>query len=388
MKIIPYSKHSINQKDINAVVRTLKSNSLTQGNKIDEFEFNLKKYFNCKYVVAVSSASAGLHITLKALGFNNLNKLITTPITFCSTINSALHLGGKVIFSDIDIKTGNISKEHLEQTLKKNKKIKVIMPVHFGGCTNEMNNIYKLAKKNNAYLVEDASHSLGSKYEDGSKVGSCKFSDVTIFSLHAIKTITTGEGGIIATNNKKIYERLILLRSHGIQKNPKKFKLKISKKNEWPYEVHELGFNYRITDIQCSLGISQLSRINKFLDLRKKIAKRYDKAFKNNKFFFPLQNNLRENNSNHLYVILINFKNIKKNKTQLIRELKNNGVLTQIHYTPLFMQPLYQKKFKIKKKQFLNTVRYFKECLSLPIHPDLSMRDQHRVISSILRLVK
>lgn len=384
--IKPYSKQNINSNDISSVIKVLKSDFITQGKKIFEFENAIKKYVGCKYAVAISSASAGLHLAVKSLGSNSKELSITSPITFCSTINSVLHCGGDVLFSDIDYFTGNISISNLKAKLK-SKKIKIILPVHFGGLAPDMKEIKKMVKKKNIYIIEDAAHSLGANYKDGSKVGSCKYSDMTVFSFHPVKTITTGEGGVVTTNSKAIYEKLVNLRSHGIEKQSKKFVNKRYKKLPWYYEVQNLSYHYRITDFQCALGISQLSRINYFIKRRKEIAKRYDKAFKNSKNFAPLQFELRDNSSNHLYVLLINFSKIKKNKIQIVKDLKKRGIGTQVHYIPLFLHPFYKKKIKTSNYDLKNSLNYYRDALSIPIYPDLKKNEQEKIIKIIKKII-
>ena len=254
--MIPYSRQYIDSTDIKYVVKTLKSKLITQGPIIEKFEKSICKLVGAKYAVAVSSCSAGLHLAAIISNLEKGKTLLTSPNTFCSTANSASHCGAKLDFTDIDLDTGNMNINEILKKIKKNK-IKAIAPVHFGGLPIELKQINKAAKQKKIMIYEDAAHSLGAHYQDGSPVGSCKFSDMTVFSFHPVKSITTGEGGIITTNNKKIYEKLISLRSHGIERDQNK----LNKKNffsPWYYEMQKLGFHYRITDIQCALGLSQL----------------------------------------------------------------------------------------------------------------------------------
>ena len=276
--------------------------------------------------------------------------------------------------------TGNISIESIKKKLKK-KRIKALFPVHFGGLPCKMKEIRKLSKKNNFYIIEDAAHALGSKYDDGTKVGSCKYSDMAVFSFHPVKSITTGEGGIITTNNKSLYEKLIKLRSHGIEKNSKKFLNSKAKKFPWYYEVHHLSNHYRLTDFQCVLGSSQLNRLNSFINKRRQIAAYYDRVFKNNKNLIPLQNFQRHYSSNHLYILRINFKKIKKSRTEIMNLLRRKGIITQVHYIPLILQKIYDYKFK--KSNFKNTLNLYDSILSIPIYFDLKKKDQIKVINEI-----
>lgn len=378
--MIPYGKHNINAADIKSVTKVLKSDFITQGKQIEIFEKKIKKYLGVRFAVAVSSCSAGLHLAAKAINLKKGNVMLTSPITFCSTANAALHCGAKVEFADVDYETGNISIESIKKKLKK-KRIKALFPVHFGGLPCKMKEIRKLSKKNNFYIIEDAAHALGSKYDDGTKVGSCKYSDMAVFSFHPVKSITTGEGGIITTNNKSLYEKLIKLRSHGIEKNSKKFLNSKAKKFPWYYEVQHLSNHYRLTDFQCVLGSSQLNRLDSFINKRRQIAAYYDRVFKNNKNLIPLQNFQRHYSSNHLYILRINFKKIKKSRTEIMNLLRRKGIITQVHYIPLILQKIYDYKFK--KSNFKNTLNLYDSILSIPIFFDLKKKDQIKVINEI-----
>lgn len=378
--MIPYGKHNINAADIKSVTKVLKSDFITQGKQIEIFEKKIKKYLGVRFAVAVSSCSAGLHLAAKAINLKKGNVMLTSPITFCSTANAALHCGAKVEFADVDYETGNISIESIKKKLKK-KRIKALFPVHFGGLPCKMKEIRKLSKKNNFYIIEDAAHALGSKYDDGTKVGSCKYSDMAVFSFHPVKSITTGEGGIITTNNKSLYEKLIKLRSHGIEKNSKKFLNSKAKKFPWYYEVQHLSNHYRLTDFQCVLGSSQLNRLDSFINKRRQIAAYYDRVFKNNKNLIPLQNFQRHYSSNHLYILRINFKKIKKSRTEIMNLLRKKGIITQVHYIPLILQKIYDYKFK--KSNFKNTLNLYDSILSIPIYFDLKKKDQIKVINEI-----
>ncbi len=311
--MIPYGRHHIDKEDLLAVNKVLRSNFLTQGPLVSKFEKQISKYVGSKYAVVVSSCTAGLH--LASIISNNVKgkKLLTSPISFASTANSSLFTGGKVIFADVEKDTGNISIQSTKEILKKNN-INSISPVHFGGLPCDMISINKLRKKNNLMVYEDAAHSFGAKYDRKNKVGSCKYSDMTVFSFHPVKSIAMGEGGCITTNNKEIYERLCRLRNHGIEKKRENFLIKSKRSYPWYYEMQELGYHYRATDIQCALGISQLKKINKFLAKRKNIAKKYDFEFGELKNAKPLQFNKRDFSSNHLYILLIDFENINRSR--------------------------------------------------------------------------
>jgi UDP-4-amino-4,6-dideoxy-N-acetyl-beta-L-altrosamine transaminase len=385
-KIIPYGKHFVDNKDINYVIRAIKNSDLTQGPMISKFEKKLSNFVNAKYSVAVSSATAGLHISCKALGFKKNSLLLTSVISFVSTSNVAYFLDGKVKFVDIDPNTISFDLKDLELKIKKFKP-KIIIVVHMAGCAFNMKKIKFLSIKYKFSIIEDCAHALGGMYDVKNKVGSCKYSDISVFSFHPVKTITTGEGGMITTNNKKIYKKLLRYRSHGINKLDdiflnKKNAYTNGKINPWYYEMQELGYHYRITDIQCALGVSQLSKIYKFLKKRKDVARRYDLAFSDNLNIELIHSRFRNVSANHLYVIKINFRELKRNREELMRYLLKAGIRTQVHYIPIVMHPYYSKKgFKIS--EYPNAKKYYDNCISLPCYYSLSIKDQKKIINHI-----
>ncbi len=390
---IPYGKQFIDRNDISNVANALKKDLITQGPLIDKFEKKICKIVKSKYAVALSSCSAGLHLALAAIKKNNKKReIITSPISFVSTTNAIIHNKFKPVFMDIKKETLNLDVNNLNNYLKKNKKVNAILPVHLGGCPVDSKELYLLAKKKNIFVIEDAAHSFGAKYEDGSLVGSCKFSDITVFSFHPVKTITTGEGGIITTNSKEIYNKLLNLRSHGIEKNSKlwknkKFGFTNGKKNPWYYEMQNLGFNYRITDIQCALGLSQLKKLKKIINKRIKIAKIYDENFKDLENIFLPQFKNRNISSNHLYVLNLDFKRIKINRRDFMRILLKKGIITQVHYIPIHLHPYFKNK-PIKKLNLENAMRYYNQALSIPIFYNLSNSDQKKIINIIKKTLR
>lgn len=379
--MIPYSKHFIDKDDIDAVNDVLRNKSITQGELVDNFEKKISRYVNSKYAVAVTSCSAGLHLSCNILKIKNKN-VLTSPITFASTASSILHNGGKLKLVDISHKNINID---LEKIKNFNFKVHTVIPIHFSGAAVELENFKKENPK--IKIIEDSAHALGAKYKSGHMVGSCKYSDMSIFSLHPAKTITSGEGGIITTNNKKYYNMLKLLSNNGVQKNKNDFKLKKYKNNMWYYEVQQLGYHYRITDFQCALAISQLKKINKFLNVRKKIVKNYDEAFKDFKNLAPaIDYSERKGSSNHLYVVRIKYKKIKKNRNIIMNYLKNKGIITQVHYIPIINHPLF-KKFKDKNQNLRNAKSYYEEALSLPLYYSLKEYEQEKVINELKKII-
>ena len=353
---LPYGKHHIDNEDIKSVVQTLKGPFLTQGKTIEKFENEIAEYVGAKYAVAVSSCTAGLHIAYKAAGVNDKNQIITSPITFVSTPNASLYEGSSFQISDIDSQTLNICPDILKKNLKRFNTIKVIAPVHFGGLPCDISNIKKIIKNKNIVIVEDAAHALGAKYKNGKMVGSCYASLMTVFSFHPVKIIASGEGGVVTTNDPSIYKQLLRLRSHGVNKNTdilenKKYAYdKDNKKNIWYYEMQELGYNYRLTDIQASLGISQLNKIDLFINKRKKLVGRYLKKFSSFNNCRPAQDTIIENSAHHLFILQIDFKKIGKSRNILMKQLQQLYIITQVHYIPLPVHPYY-RKFNFKKKE-------------------------------------
>ena len=365
--MISYGKQSINQDDIDAVVDVLKSDFLTQGPKVVEFENDLANYCEAKYAKAVNNGTAALHLAYLAIGLEQGDIVWTTPNTFVATANAALYCGATVDFVDIDPKTYNLSidylKEKLIQAKKDNKLPKLVVPVHFAGQSCEMKAIWKLSKEYGFKVIEDASHALGGEYLNN-KVGNCEYSDMAVFSFHPVKMITTGEGGAITTNNEKLNEKIELLRSHGIAKDATKFDNQSD--GDWYYEQRALGFNYRLTDIQAALGISQLKRLDSFVARRREIVKQYFDKLDNS--VLPYQHP-DANSSWHLFVIQT------EDRKATYKQLKTQGIMTQVHYIPVTSQPFYNRK-KLK-----NSADFYRHCLSLPIYADLNNNEQNRVIN-------
>jgi len=391
-KIIPYGKHFIDDEDIKAVEKVLRYKNLTQGDEVDSFEKEVAKFVGAKYAVAMSSWTAGLHMANLALGIRKGDKVITSPITFVATSNSVIYCGAEPVFSDIDSDTINICPKNLEQTIHNNPNIKAIIPVHYGGVSCDMESISLLAKKHNLSIIEDAAHALGAKHSDGSMVGSCKYSDMTGFSFHPVKSIAAGEGGMITTNSYPLYKALLRLRSHGINKLDDTFinKEKSSTNaivNPWYYEMQELGFNYRITDIQCALGKSQLKKLNSFINRRKSLVERYDKAFSNIDSIKPIQNKYRGISSHHLYVVRINFDKINNSRAEVMTLLRKSGIITQVHYIPVTSHPYYVD-LKYNSEEYKNAMQFYKECLTLPLYFSLSNEEQDFVINELKMILE
>ena len=374
-----YGKQSISWRDIWEVVKILRSPFLTQGPKVKQFEQELCDYTGSKYAVVVSNGTAALHLAMLSLGISKGDEVITTPMTFVASANCILYAGGIVKFADIDSKTACIEPTEIEKQIT--SKTKAIIPVHFAGQSCDMEEIAKIAKKNNLFVVEDAAHAIGSDYK-GSKVGCCKYSDMAIFSFFPTKNITTGEGGAITTNNKELYEKLLMLRAHGITK-----KEDVLTKNDgpWYYEMQDLGFNYRMTDIQAALGLSQFKRIEKFKAKRREIVSRYRREFAEDERFSFLEEKDFSNAIFHLFPLMINFEKIKLNKKELFEELEKKRLHLQVHYIPVHLQPFYQR-LGFQKGDYPKAEKYYDKVLSLPLHPGLKNNDLTYIIDTIKKV--
>jgi UDP-4-amino-4,6-dideoxy-N-acetyl-beta-L-altrosamine transaminase len=369
--MIPYGRHAINEEDIRDTSEVLKGDFLTTGPKIREFEERLCKYLGCKYAVVVNSGTAALHLSCLAAGLKENEELITSPITFAASANCAFYCNAKPVFVDVK-ENGIIDENKIERVI--NKKTKIIIPVHYSGLCCEMKKIKEIANKNNLIIIEDACHALGGDYKD-SKIGSCKYSDMCVFSFHPVKHITTGEGGAITTNSKELYEKLKMLRNHGIEKGKKQ-----SEKGGWYYEIEELGYNYRITDFQCALGISQLNKIDDFIKKRREIARVYDEFFKK----FKNIEVLKGKSAYHLYVIKVKESSMR---LELFNFLKERGINCQVHYIPVYFHPYYRKK-GYKKGICPNAEKFYERIISLPIFVKLSKREQDFVINNINEFIR
>ena len=380
--MIPYGRQNISDEDIDSVIEVLKSDFLTQGPKVPEFENAIAKYTGSKGAVAVNSATSALHIACLALGLGKGDILWTTPITFVASANCALYCGAEVNFIDIDPLTYNLSVSALEEKLIESEKMgrlpKVVVPVHLCGQSCDMESIYELSKKYNFKIIEDASHAIGGKYK-GDIIGSCKFSDITVFSFHPVKIITSAEGGVAVTNNAELKESMELLRSHGVSRNPE---LLVGESDgDWYYQQLTLGFNYRMTELQAALGLSQMKRLDVFVEKRHKIANRYLSELQNLDIVLPHQNDDCYS-SFHLFPIRVK----AEKRKYIFDELRKNEIGVNVHYIPVHTQPFY-RDMACDYGCLEEAEKYYSECISLPLYPDLTAEDQDYIISTLKKLL-
>ena len=388
--MIPYSKQSISIIDALRVAKQVKFKSLTQGNQIKEFENSVANYVGAKYAVAVSSATAGLHLAHLAIAHPIGSNVATSPISFVASANTIIYAGHTPFFVDIDFETGSMSVDKLTDLINQIN-ISTVVPVHYSGLPCDMQRIYEACKAKNIHIIEDAAHALGATYDSGEKVGSCTYSDITVFSFHPVKSITTGEGGMITTNNEELYDKLLKLRTHGIQQKEVGFQNKIlgytdGQQNLWYYEMDSLGYHYRLTEIQAILGYSQMKKIDRFMKKRQVIAKRYDRYLSNIKNIKKSQSKITSISANHLYTIKIDFTNIKSSRNDLMNKLRKIGIMTQVHYIPIPLHPYY-KGLGYDVDILPNTMNFYSQILSIPIYPKLSIAKQFKVYKNLKKLL-
>ena len=393
---MPYGKPYIDKDDIKAVIEVLESDWLTTGPLVSRFENAFSKVVNAKYVIACSSGTAGLHLSVMALGLKENDIVIVPANTFAATANVVRYVNADIIFSDVDPETGLMTPENFQDVINKSSIINTVIPVHYSGQCVDMKNINEIAGKNNISIIEDACHAIGAKHEikldSSSPVGSCSLSDITVFSLHPTKNITMGEGGIITTNNIYLRDKLINLRNHGINKLPENFlnsnlAYDSNKKlNPWYYEIKELGLNYRASDINCALGYAQLKKLNKFLNRRQELVRYYDA---NIKPLSPIVVSTKRNNNCfsacHIYVVLIDFCKLSIDRSELMRELDKMGIGTQVHYIPVYKHPYYKDRYG--EINLPGAEKFYERCLTLPLFPSMDEEDVVNVVNKLTKII-
>lgn len=383
-KPIPYGRQHITDEDIQAVVSTLKSDYLTQGPKIREFEEKFARYVGAKYAVAVNNATAGLHLSATVLGVKPGDKVIVTPLTFAASANCIRYCGGDVVFADIDRDTYLLDVRKVEEKLKSAPKgtYKGIVPVDFGGYPVNLEAFRRLADEYGLWILEDACHAPGGWFTDSrgvrQKCGNGAYADIAVFSFHPVKHIATGEGGMVTTNSKELYDALCLYRTHGTTKDPARLR---SRDGGWYYEMQELGYNYRLTDFQAALGISQLDRADAGLERRHQLVKRYNEAFSKVKGIRTPYTADDVYHAYHLYVIQV------EDRLGLYNYLHENRIYAQVHYVPLHLMPYY-RQFGNKEGDLPVMEEYYRHCLSLPMYPTLTDAEQEYVIEKVIEFVQ
>ena len=377
MKTIPYTRQYIDNKDIKFVSKALKEDLITTGNYVKKFQDKVSKFLNVKYALSCNSGTSALHLAFMAIDLKKNDPIIMPAINFIAAYNMARLMNAKIFLADVDPFTGQMTPKNIIDCIQKNKlkKIKAIITMYLGGYSENVIEFYQIKKKYKCYLIEDACHAFGAKYNYKNKIfyiGSCKHSDLATFSFHPAKTVTTGEGGIVTTNNKILANKVLLSRSHGIKR----------KNKHWEYNIQDLGFNYRLSDINAALGLSQLTKINKFISFRKKIFNIYRSKLKkiNNLISFPLYNK-NHRPAYHLFIISINFEEIKSTKDKLLKFFKKAGIFFQYHYIPIYKFNLFKKKINLNF--YRGAEFYYKNSLSLPIFYNLDLRSQKKILSLI-----
>ncbi len=373
-KKIPYGSQWIDKKDIKEVVKVLKGDWITQGSKVDEFEKAVAKYCKVKYGIVFSSGTAALHAAYAAAEIGIGDEVIITPLTFAATANAVVYCGGKPVFADIQKDFLNIDPEEIEKKIT--KRTKAIVPVDLAGHPCNYDKIKKIAKKYKLLIIEDAAQALGSVYK-GRRIGS--FADMTILSFHPVKAICTGEGGMVLTNNKDFYKNLKIFRNHGIVKKPKK--------GNWYYEIQKPGFNYRITDFQCALGISQLKKLDKFIKRRREIVDRYNKAFSDLEEIVTPNERDGVKSAWHIYIVQLVLEKLKVDRKKIFEALQKEGIGVQVHHMPTHLHPFYKEKFGYKKGDFPITERYYERTITLPLFPKMANKDIDRVIKTVKKTI-
>lgn len=378
-EFIPYGRQWIDDDDIEAVVKTLKSDFLTTGPRIKEFEERFAEYTGAKYAVAISNGTAALHAACFAAGIGEGDEVITTPITFAASANCVLYQGGIPVFADIDDKTYNIDPEEIRKKIT--DKTKAIIPVHYTGQPCDMDEICAIAEEYKLIVIEDAAHALGATYK-AKKIGS--LSDMAIFSFHPVKHITTGEGGMITTNSRELYDRLIQFRTHGITKDSSKHIN--TEDGPWYHEQQYLGFNYRLTDFQCALGISQLKKLDRFLKRRREIAERYNKAFKNvDGIIIPYQRE-EANSSWHIYVLQLELEKLTASRKEVFEALREERLGVNVHYIPVYYHPYYQQ-LGYKKGLCPLAEWLYERIITIPLYPKMTDEEVDMVIEKIKKVI-
>lgn len=398
-RFLPYGRQHITDEDITAVVNVLTSDWLTQGPHIEEFESALCRLTGAAFGVACSNATAALHLAMMALDLGPGDTVLTTPVTFLADANCARYVGAEITFADIDPTTGNLSLESVEATLRADtqRKIKAVIAVHLAGRAVDMQSLRAITNRFGVFLIEDACHAIGGSYGTDTQagvIGSCAFADLTVFSFHPVKHIATGEGGALMTNSRSLADRLRTLRSHGmVRQGLQNVDMALDTDgctNPWYYEMHEFGYNYRMTDLQAALGTSQLSRLARSVTRRREIAARYRNELAARiapELLRPLTGKEEAGHAYHLFIVQIDFAQARLNRAAFMHQLREAGIGSQVHYIPIHLQPYYRARYKTGRGDFPNAERYYDQALSLPMYPTLTDYDVTRVVTELTNLL-
>jgi UDP-4-amino-4,6-dideoxy-N-acetyl-beta-L-altrosamine transaminase len=392
-KLLNYGRHLIEQDDIDEVVAILQSDLITQGPMVEQFESAIAKQVGAKFAIAITSGTAGLHIACLAAGINSNSYGLTSAMTFVASANAMIYCGAEVGLCDIDPNTLGISPQSLKNSLIARPDTEIIIPVHFAGLAAHSKDIRKIS--GDRIIVEDAAHAFGAKYPCGRPVGCGAYADMTVFSFHPVKPITTGEGGAVVTNDPKLAHRLRTLRTHGIERSSdflkcEELSFENGIKNPWYYEQQHLGFNYRMTDIQAALGNSQLKKLDRFTERRRFIANQYNTAFSELKNVSrpQLKTDYLNRSGHHLYVLNFDLKKLNTTRTKIFYQLADQNIGSQVHYIPVYRQPYHTKRIVQTANDFPETENYYQGCLSLPIYPGMTNQDISSVIKAVLFISK
>jgi perosamine synthetase len=387
--VIPYGRHYVDEDDISAVAEVMRGELLTQGPKAAEFESAIADYVGARYAVSVANGTAALHLACLAAGIGPGDTLVTSPNTFLASANCALYVGARPAFADIDPDTLNVDPAALESAFR-DRPIRAVMPVHFAGLPCDMPAISAIARRHGALVIEDACHAFGATYEDGSRVGNCRYADMAVFSFHPVKLIAAGEGGLITTNDEALYRKLLLLRNHGMNRTPDEWTDKpqgfeAGQANPWYYEMQSLGYNYRMTDMQCALALSQFRKLDRFATRRRQIAQHYDDALNALPAITLPQRGRRDRSANHLYVTRIDFKRLGTTRGDVMRTLRGSGIGCQVHYIPVTLQPYY-KANGYADGSWPEAERYYREALTIPLYYGMTDDDVAAVVEAVSAL--
>jgi len=384
---LPYARQSINADDTAAVAAALNSEFITRGPLVEEFERAFADYCDAEFAVAFSNGSTALLACCQAAQVNQFDRLITTPNTFVATAGAAIHCGATPVFVDIKRETGNLNLEQVAYTLERpySQGRPIIMPIHFSGLAVDMEKLDSLIKDPDAVVIEDACHAIGSRYKDGKKVGSCAWSQMTVFSFHPAKTMTTGEGGIVTTNDPELYHRLKLVRNNGIEREHGRLE---RDPMPWYYEVKFLSNNFNFTEIQAALGLSQMKRLDAFIEKRRQLVKAYRQRLTGRPFFRLFTEEQDADTGFHLFVVQIDFEACKTTREKVMLQLREKQIGSQVHYIPLYRHPYFEKKCGKIAEFFPETEKYYAEALSLPLYYDLSIDQVDHIVRQLLRIVE